>query len=350
MASLLERMSLPAGGPSGVVRSRSGPSNRNSSPYSRPASIPKGDVDGQWSHDMFDQHNSLKARMNIIPTAPKANLGHAIVGKALQAVTSSPEQLSIKGAGSTANTVEVTGLVVGTTPDDVVAIFKRCGEIVKRSQISSSPEVVIRVTFKNPSSATAAVQKIPQPACGRQNPVGEDCGVERDEPGRSAWGARWVRAGERRGKRGRPHGSIYRGGIVPKCDRIHCFKQTPEPKCSLRHLGQIQQSMSKRPQAEMATGLGGEAVVAAVVAVEEGNAVGMAEEEWTSTEDAFNAARTPSLLVFFSHFLVLLSICAADTCVRYHGSTGCVVKLYFNGFIRPILHSLERSNDAVHGN
>ncbi|KAJ6497727.1 hypothetical protein C8R45DRAFT_822843 [Mycena sanguinolenta] len=166
MASLLERMSLPAGGPNGAVRSRSGPSNRNSSPYTRPAPIPKGDVNGQWSHDLYD--NSLKARMNITPSAPKANLGHAIVGKALQAATSSPEQLSIKGAGSSANTVEVTGLVVGTTPDDVVAIFKRCGEIVKRSQISSSPEVVIRVTFKNPSSATAAVQKFHnQPADGK---------------------------------------------------------------------------------------------------------------------------------------------------------------------------------------
>ncbi|KAJ7244175.1 hypothetical protein B0H12DRAFT_1022606 [Mycena haematopus] len=170
MASLLERMSLPAGGPSGVVRSRSGPSNRNGSPYNRPNPIPKGDVDSAWSHDLFEQHNSLSARMNITPGAPRANLNHAIVGKALQAAKSSSEQLAIKGASSASqgNTVEVTGLVVGTTPDDVVAIFKRCGEIVKGTLISSKPEVVIRVTFKNPTSASAAVQKFHnQPADGK---------------------------------------------------------------------------------------------------------------------------------------------------------------------------------------
>ncbi|KAJ6593543.1 hypothetical protein B0H19DRAFT_1056079 [Mycena capillaripes] len=168
MASLLERMSLPAGGPSGPIRSRSSPSNRNASPYNRPNATPKGDVDSPWAHDMFHQHNSLSARLNITPGAPKANLNHAIVGKALQAATSS--ELSIKGASSASqgNVVEVTGLVAGTTPDDVSAIFKRCGEIVKATLVTSKPEVVIRVTFKTPPSASAAVQKFNnQPADGK---------------------------------------------------------------------------------------------------------------------------------------------------------------------------------------
>lgn len=118
---------------------------------------------------MFDQHNSLSARLNVTPGAPKAILGPA-ARKALQAATSSSEQLSIKGAGSASqgNVVEVTGLVGGTTPDDVVAIFKRCGEIVKAASMSNKPEVTIRVTFKNSSAASAAVQKFHnQPADGK---------------------------------------------------------------------------------------------------------------------------------------------------------------------------------------
>ncbi|KAJ7076851.1 hypothetical protein B0H15DRAFT_573522 [Mycena belliarum] len=167
MASLLERMSLPTGGPSGPTRSRTATSARNASPYNRPNPIPKGDVESAWTHDMFDQHNSLSARMNNPPAAPKANL-NIIARKALQAATSS--ELSIKGAGSASqgNVVEVTGLVAGTTPDDVVAIFKRCGEVVKAASISTSPEVTIRVTFKAPSAASAAVGKFHnQPADGK---------------------------------------------------------------------------------------------------------------------------------------------------------------------------------------
>ncbi|KAJ7039080.1 hypothetical protein C8F04DRAFT_316812 [Mycena alexandri] len=167
MASLLERMNLP-----GAVRSKNGPSNRNASPYNRPNPTPKGDVDSPWSHDLFDQHNSLSARLNVTPNAPRANLNHAIVGKALQAATSSSEQLSIKGASSASagNVVEVAGLVAGTTTDDVCAIFKRCGEIVKATTLSppKSQDPVIRVTFKNASAASAAVQKFHnQPADGK---------------------------------------------------------------------------------------------------------------------------------------------------------------------------------------
>lgn len=135
----------------------------------RPSPTPKGDVDSPWTHDMFDQHNSLKARMDSTPGAPRANLSHAIVGKALQAATST-SGIAIKGAGSASqgNVVEVTGLVAGTTTDDVVAIFKRCGEIVKATSMSNKSEVKIRVTFKSPQSATNAVQKFHnQPADGK---------------------------------------------------------------------------------------------------------------------------------------------------------------------------------------
>jgi hypothetical protein len=122
-------------------------------------------VDAQWSHDLYD--NSLAARMETTPTAPRANL-HPLARKALQAATSPSEQLSIKGASTSGNVVEVTGLVGGTTPDDVIAIFKRCGEIVKASTIPNQREVTIRVVFKNVTSASAAVQKFDnQPADGK---------------------------------------------------------------------------------------------------------------------------------------------------------------------------------------
>lgn len=126
----------------------------------------KGDIDSNWSHDMFDEHNSLQARLGGTPNVPKANLSHAIVGKALQAATSA-SGLVIKGAASQGNVVQVTGLVDGTTTEDVVAIFKRCGEIIKANSVSAQP-VTIRVTFKTPAAATSAVQKFNnQPADGK---------------------------------------------------------------------------------------------------------------------------------------------------------------------------------------
>ncbi|KAJ7072624.1 hypothetical protein C8F01DRAFT_1104688 [Mycena amicta] len=165
MASLLERMNMAVpGGKVGPVRSKTGAGNRTASPYNR---APKGDVDSAWSHDLFDQHNSLSARMNITPTAPRANLSNPMLGRALQAATGSG--LSIKGASaaSQGNVVEVTGLVNGTTPEDVAAIFKRCGEIIKATAVGGK-EVTIRVIFKTSSAAAAAVQKFHnQPADGK---------------------------------------------------------------------------------------------------------------------------------------------------------------------------------------
>jgi len=177
MASLLERMSIPANSSSsGPIRSRSGqPSNRSPAPYNRPNRPPKGDVDSPWSHDLYEtelSNNSLSARLTAHPTAPKANFT-TIAQKALRAATSpsfSSEQLSIKGAstGSQGNVVEVTGLVPGTTAEDVVAIFKRCGVVSNAKTVPGGDEVRIRVTFKSPSSASAAVQKFNnQPADGK---------------------------------------------------------------------------------------------------------------------------------------------------------------------------------------
>jgi hypothetical protein len=100
------------------------------------------------------------------PSAPRPNLNSPIAQKALREATGLNDgQLSIKGAGSSSqgNVVEVTGLVRGTTPEDVSAIFKRCGVITNTKAVPSAPAfndcVTIRVTFKSSTSAAAAVQK-----------------------------------------------------------------------------------------------------------------------------------------------------------------------------------------------
>ncbi|KAF7428151.1 hypothetical protein PC9H_007371 [Pleurotus ostreatus] len=153
MASLLERLSVPQPTGPGPIRSRNSQS-RSSTPYNRP---PKRDVDSPWSHDLFEQHNSLSARLNLTPSAPKTTIT-SIAQKALRDATSkSSGELNIKGAGSQ-NVVEVTGLVDGTTADDVAAIFKRCGTVTNTKAVPGG-ETKIRVTFKEPASATAAVQK-----------------------------------------------------------------------------------------------------------------------------------------------------------------------------------------------
>uniref|UniRef100_A0A8H7Y8K6 RRM domain-containing protein n=1 Tax=Psilocybe cubensis TaxID=181762 RepID=A0A8H7Y8K6_PSICU len=168
MASLLERMNIPTNS-LGPVRSKQ--SNRGASaPYNRANRAPRGDVDSQWSHDLFESHNSLSARLNVTPTAPKANL-NPIAQKAIRDATtgSRTDSLSIKGAGSMGNVVEVTGLVGGTTAEDVAAIFKRCGQITDQKSMSNNRnDPRIRITFKTAASATSAVQKFNnQPADGK---------------------------------------------------------------------------------------------------------------------------------------------------------------------------------------
>ena len=131
--------------------------------------MPKGDVDSPWSHDLYESHNSLSARLSNHPIVPKANFSN-IAQKAIKDATDGTRlDLSIKGAGSQGNVVEVSGLVTGTTPEDVAAIFKRCGQITNQKAMSTRAEDVrIRITFKTPAAAAAAVQKFhDQPADGK---------------------------------------------------------------------------------------------------------------------------------------------------------------------------------------
>ncbi|KAF9447182.1 hypothetical protein P691DRAFT_672006, partial [Macrolepiota fuliginosa MF-IS2] len=125
---------------------------------------PKGDVDAPWSHDLYESHNSLSARLSSQPGAPKPNinnLAQRALREATAVTTGSKEQgFSIKGAsGVQGNVVEVSGLVAGTTADDVVAIFKRCGVITSSKVVQGGDDMKIRLTFKAPGSATSAVQK-----------------------------------------------------------------------------------------------------------------------------------------------------------------------------------------------
>ncbi|RDB25426.1 hypothetical protein Hypma_007557 [Hypsizygus marmoreus] len=169
MASLLERMNIPTNSSTGPIRHK-GNQSRTSTPYNRNQRIPKGDVESAWAHDLYDS-GSLSARLTVKPTAPRLNL-NTITQKALREATSASSTggLSIKGAGAAAqgNVVEVAGLVSGTTPEDVAAIFRRCGEITTSKLVSGGEEPRIRLTFKSQQSAASAVQKFHnQPADGK---------------------------------------------------------------------------------------------------------------------------------------------------------------------------------------
>jgi len=68
-------------------------------------------------------------------------------------------RLSIKGAGmvTSGNVVEVSGLVEGTTREDVKAIFSQCGDVLDCAYVSKRGEKLkMRVTFKESSSAEKA--------------------------------------------------------------------------------------------------------------------------------------------------------------------------------------------------
>ncbi|KAG5642123.1 hypothetical protein DXG03_003595 [Asterophora parasitica] len=166
MASLLERMNIPAGSSTGPTRHKT---HARTSPYNRSQRIPKGDIDGAWSHDLYDS-GSLSARLDAKLSAPKVSLT-SLTQKALREATGASTGISIKGASSgspSGNVVEVAGLVAGTTADDVAAIFKRCGDITASRLVASGGEPRIRLTFKAPGAAAAAVAKFNnQPADGK---------------------------------------------------------------------------------------------------------------------------------------------------------------------------------------
>ncbi|KAI0301562.1 hypothetical protein B0F90DRAFT_1718229 [Multifurca ochricompacta] len=161
MASLLERMNVdptPGVGPIRAKTRRAG-----SAPYIRP---PKGDINSPWKHDMYQQGSesgkSLSDRLGAPSrdAPPKMNFGSA--AKALKEATgqSADKELSIRGASTRGNVVEVTGLVKGTTAEDVEAIFKRCGPVTQSSvkQILGTGDVTVRLTFKQEKDAREAVR------------------------------------------------------------------------------------------------------------------------------------------------------------------------------------------------
>ena len=90
-----------------------------------------------------------------------------IAQKALKDAVGS--SLSIKGASTQGNIVEVGGLLAGTTPEDVAAIFQQCGVITDQKSLPSKrDEARIRLTFKTPQAAAKAVQQFNnQPADGK---------------------------------------------------------------------------------------------------------------------------------------------------------------------------------------
>ncbi|KAG1742541.1 hypothetical protein EDB19DRAFT_1701722 [Suillus lakei] len=164
--SLLERLNVPIdGAPSiGPVRTKSG---SRSSPYTRPNRPPKGDPDAQWSHDLYEdpEKPSLSSRLTLTAAQPRKP-DSRLAQRALR------DACSIKGASSVSvgNVVEVKGLVRGTSAADVEAIFKRCGTIVSSETASAkaSENVIVRITFKLPAQADAAVNKFNgQPADGK---------------------------------------------------------------------------------------------------------------------------------------------------------------------------------------
>ena len=120
MASLLERMNLDSAEGVGPVRSKA--RRAGSAPYTRP---PKADVNSTWKHDMYQQGaepgKSLSDRLDAPSreAPPKMNFGGAV--KALKEATGlgPDKELSIRGASTRGNVVEVTGLVKGTTAEDV---------------------------------------------------------------------------------------------------------------------------------------------------------------------------------------------------------------------------------------
>ncbi|EIN06720.1 hypothetical protein PUNSTDRAFT_46131 [Punctularia strigosozonata HHB-11173 SS5] len=161
MPSLLERLDVnmdSAAGPARGTRKTGGRGSGRSSPYTRG---PPGNPDGQWSHDMFDKHNSLTARLGITDTdnGTPGRPRRVDATSALQYLVKQGDSMSIKGAAKSGNVVEVRGLAVGTTAEDVEAIFKRCGPIVKAEIHQKHPELVIRVTYKEQKDAKTAVEK-----------------------------------------------------------------------------------------------------------------------------------------------------------------------------------------------
>jgi len=125
-------------------------------------------VNSTWEHDLYrgpGAESGLAARLNNGPVVPKTNFSGA--DRALREALGE-KGLSIKGASTRGNVVQVGGLAKGTTAADVEAIFKRCGSITNAVLSSNGESPTVRLTFKHEKDAQGAVSKFHgQPADGR---------------------------------------------------------------------------------------------------------------------------------------------------------------------------------------
>ena len=120
---------------------------------------------------MYESHNSLSARLGNEPTPPKAALNN-LATRALREATGSSNSggggLSIRGASSKGNVVDVSGLAAGTTAEDVAAIFKQCGTITEQRLMEGGENPRVRLHFKTQANAASAISKFHnQPADGK---------------------------------------------------------------------------------------------------------------------------------------------------------------------------------------
>ena len=123
------------------------------------------------------------------PTGPRAGVpktNFARADRALREATGTPSSsLSIRGA-STRNVVEISGLVPGTSPADVQAIFKQCGIITNDTTMPGNRDgVTVRLTLKAEKDALDSVKKFNgQVADGRELKVSIVGGVNTSLSGR----------------------------------------------------------------------------------------------------------------------------------------------------------------------
>ncbi|KIJ51326.1 hypothetical protein M422DRAFT_776602 [Sphaerobolus stellatus SS14] len=156
--SLLQRLEEPRKGAGRLLGAR-----RSAAPYQkrRSASAPEpAEPEGVWKHDKFEEVSGgpLAARLFDREVRPRTDL--SAVNKALGVGPSSSRLsgLSIRGASSDP-TVIVSGLVAGTTVDDVKAIFQGCGTINKAvAHSTSTPQIpVVALHYARREDAQKAI-------------------------------------------------------------------------------------------------------------------------------------------------------------------------------------------------